>query len=108
MKGRSTRGGSTAPRAMPNITAQPQIGLENATREKVWLRQLIWHRAGDRSIQLACLLILLFLASCAAPDRQHQIVVSVRDQKLALLEQGKLVATYPISTSKFCIGDRRG
>jgi len=50
----------------------------------------------------------IILASCAAPDRQHQIVVSVRDQKLALLDQGKLLATYPVSTSKFCIGDRPG
>jgi hypothetical protein len=50
----------------------------------------------------------IILASCAAPDRQHQIVVSVRDQKLALLDQGNLLATYPVSTSKFCIGDRPG
>ena len=63
---------------------------------------------GRMSLQFLLLALLSFLASCAAPDRQHQIVVSVRDQKLALLEQGKLVATYPVSTSKFCIGDRRG
>jgi hypothetical protein len=54
---------------------------------------------------VACAIIL---ASCAAPDQRHQIVVSVRDQKLALLDQGKLLATYPVSTSKFCIGDRPG
>jgi len=49
------------------------------------------------------------IASCAAPaDMQHHIVVSVHDQKLALLEERKLVATYPVSTSKFGLGDRRG
>lgn len=49
------------------------------------------------------------IASCAAPaDKQHHIVVSVREQKLALLEKGKLVATYPVSTSKFGLGDWRG
>lgn len=54
-------------------------------------------------------LISLLIASCAAPpDKQHQIVVSAREQKLALIEQGKLVATYPVSTSKFCLGDRPG
>jgi lipoprotein-anchoring transpeptidase ErfK/SrfK len=58
--------------------------------------------------KLGVIAIVLFLASCAAPDRQHQIVVSVSEEKLALLEQGKLVATYPVSTSKFCLGDRPG
>src|ERR1700730_12232187 len=51
----------------------------------------------------------IVLASCAAPrDTEHHIVVSVRDQKLALLEKGNLVATYPISTSKFGLSDRPG
>ena len=54
------------------------------------------------------LLIALFLASCAAPDTQHHIVISTRDQKLALLERGTLLATYPVSTSKFGLGDRPG
>jgi len=49
----------------------------------------------------------ILLASCAAPrDTEHHIVVSVHDQKLALLEKGNLVATYPVSTSKFGLGDR--
>jgi lipoprotein-anchoring transpeptidase ErfK/SrfK len=48
------------------------------------------------------------LASCAAPDTEHHIVVSAREQKLALLEKGRLVATYPISTSKFALSDRPG
>ncbi len=51
----------------------------------------------------------VFLASCAAPkDTEHHIVVSVHDQKLALLEKGALVATYPVSTSKFGLSDRPG
>src|SRR5258707_10991514 len=54
------------------------------------------------------LLVTLFLASCAAPDTQHHIVISTRDQKLALLERGTLLATYPVSTSKFGLGDRPG
>jgi lipoprotein-anchoring transpeptidase ErfK/SrfK len=54
------------------------------------------------------LLITLFLASCAAPDTQHHIVISTRDQKLALLDRGTLLATYPVSTSKFGLGDRPG
>jgi lipoprotein-anchoring transpeptidase ErfK/SrfK len=54
------------------------------------------------------LLIALFLASCAAPDTQHRIVISTRDQKLALLDRSTLLATYPVSTSKFGLGDRPG
>jgi lipoprotein-anchoring transpeptidase ErfK/SrfK len=51
------------------------------------------------------LLLALFLASCVAPDTQHQIVISTRDQKLAVLDRGTLMATYPVSTSKFGLGD---
>jgi lipoprotein-anchoring transpeptidase ErfK/SrfK len=49
--------------------------------------------------------VALFLASCAAPDTQHHIVISTRDQKLAVLDHGTLLATYPVSTSKFGLGD---
>ncbi len=52
------------------------------------------------------LLVALFLGSCAAPDTQHHIVISTRDQKLAVLDRGNLLATYPVSTSKFGLGDR--
>src|SRR5215467_1724282 len=54
------------------------------------------------------LLVAFFLASCAAPDTQHHIVISTRDQKLALLDRGNLMALYPVSTSKFGLGDSRG
>jgi hypothetical protein len=64
----------------------------------------------ERPIHLRFVLfaLALFLASCVAPDTQHQIVISAHDQKLALLEQGKLTAVYPVSTSKFGLGDWRG
>ena len=68
------------------------------------------HRAGDCSIHLACSALSRFLlASCATPkDVQHHVVISVKDQKLALLDREKLVATYPVSTSKYGLGDWRG
>jgi hypothetical protein len=36
-----------------------------------------------------------------------EVIVSVADQQLALIRSGELVARYPISTSKFGLGDAR-
>src|ERR1700692_1976945 len=52
--------------------------------------------------------IALIISSCAAPDTRHQIVISTREQKLAVLDRGNLMAIYPVSTSKFGLGDWRG
>ena len=54
------------------------------------------------------LLFTLFVASCAAPDTRHQIVISTREQKLAVLDRGNMMAIYPVSTSKFGLGDWPG
>jgi len=61
-------------------------------------------------LQFAALALLSsLLASCATPkDIQHHVVISVKDQKLALLDHEKLVAIYPVSTSKYGLGDWRG
>jgi lipoprotein-anchoring transpeptidase ErfK/SrfK len=69
------------------------------------------HKLDGRAIGLwrwIPIVVALFIASCAAPDTRHQIVVSARDQKLALLDRGNLMAIYPVSTSKFGLGDFRG
>jgi len=60
------------------------------------------------AIRCHVLLFALLFASCAAPDTQHQIVVSTREQKLALVDRGDVLAIYPVSTSKFGLGDWRG
>jgi hypothetical protein len=50
--------------------------------------------------------------SCASSSKpstaSREILISVKDQKLALMEQGRPVAVYPVSTSKFCLGDTPG
>ena len=69
------------------------------------------HKMEGRTMRLCHwipIVIALFIASCAAPDTRHQIVISARDQKLALLDRGNLMAIYPVSTSKFGLGDWRG
>ena len=52
--------------------------------------------------------IATIVSSCAAPDTRHHIVVSTSEQKLALLDRGNLMAVYPVSTSKFGLGDWPG
>jgi hypothetical protein len=52
--------------------------------------------------------VSVLISSCVTPDTRHRIVVSIPEQKLALLDNGALIATYPISTSKFAIGDAPG
>ena len=51
----------------------------------------------------------LLVASCAPTvDRKNKMVVSVRDQKLLLVREGKPIKAYPVSTSKFGLGSQRG
>ncbi len=59
------------------------------------------------------LLALVFLVpsvramtGVAVPN--NQVIISVREQKLMLLQDGAKVATYPVSTSKFGLGDAWG
>jgi len=85
-------------RAIANQRARRAVGaLMSGTRQRVFL-------------QFAALALLSFLlASCATPkDVQHHVIISVKDQKLALLDREKLVAIYPVSTSKYGLGDWRG
>ena len=54
------------------------------------------------------LAVLFFSVSCATKDTRHHVVVSVPDQRLVVLDEGKPMATYPVSTSKFAISDAPG
>jgi len=60
--------------------------------------------------RLAAFLLIptLLLCSCATKTSKHVMLVSVRDQKMAVYKEGSRVATYPISTSKFGLGDVPG
>lgn len=53
-------------------------------------------------------LMLLFLTGCAHADTRHELMISTKDQKMLLLEDGKPVTTYRISTSKYGLGDAIG
>ena len=57
------------------------------------------------SAKLVCGIVLL-LAGCA--DTHHRLIVSIPDQKMLVLTDGKPSAIYPVSTSKYGTGDREG
>lgn len=50
--------------------------------------------------------VVLCLSGCA--DTHHCLIVSVPDQKMLVLTDGKPVALYKVSTSKYGTGDREG
>lgn len=55
----------------------------------------------------AALAAAVFLGSCAT-DERHLVEVSVPDQRLAVYRDGVRIREYPVSTSKFGLGDDRG
>jgi lipoprotein-anchoring transpeptidase ErfK/SrfK len=57
-------------------------------------------------LSLSISLVLTGISWALSPAAE--IFVSVPDQELALLDHGKVIARYPISTSKFGIGDGIG
>jgi lipoprotein-anchoring transpeptidase ErfK/SrfK len=56
----------------------------------------------------AFLFVLLGTFESNASTLSTEVIVSVPDQVLALVDRGRLIARYPISTSKFGIGDSAG
>jgi L,D-transpeptidase catalytic domain len=54
------------------------------------------------------LALALVFSSCSTKDTQHRILVSVADQSLELYRNATLLGRYPISTSRFGLGDRPG
>src|SRR5437899_9310326 len=82
-------------------------GRRAACLELVEWSTLMLGRRQRVSLQFAALALIFFLlACCATPkDLQHHVIISVKDQKLALLDRETLVAIYPVSTSKYGLGD---
>jgi len=63
----------------------------------------------SRLITVLSLIFVIFDGLAAdASTVSTEVIVSVPDQVLALVDRGHLLARYPISTSKFGIGDSAG
>ena len=59
--------------------------------------------------RLSLLLIAsIALAPAVRAEGPSRVIISVRDQKLMLMGNGEKLATYPVSTSKFGLGDNWG
>lgn len=58
----------------------------------------------------ACLGLLCSCGSSSffGHDKRNKMIVSVNDQKMLLVRDGKPVKTYKVSTSKFGVGDQPG
>jgi lipoprotein-anchoring transpeptidase ErfK/SrfK len=69
---------------------------------------LILPSCSEITIHLLLFATALLITSCASTDTRHHVVISVPEQRMALLDRGLLVSTYPISTSKFGVGDWPG
>lgn len=46
----------------------------------------------------------VLLSACA--DTRHRLVCSVAQQRMALFEEGRFIAAFPVSTSKFGLGNQ--
>ena len=60
------------------------------------------------ALLLSSVFVLRSLHAAGAPEVRNEVIVSVKDQKLMLLQNGAQVSTYPVSTSKFGVGDSSG
>jgi len=55
-----------------------------------------------------CLISIAPVFGLTPVDSSNQVIISIRDQKLMLVQNGGKVATYPVSTSMFGLGDAWG
>jgi hypothetical protein len=53
-------------------------------------------------------LLAVFIFWCAVLAKGENLVASISDQEIALLDRGKVLARCPISTSKFGLGEEIG
>jgi len=60
-----------------------------------------------RRLSLVLLALIAFAPGLRA-EGPSRVIISVKDQKLMLMGNGTRIATYPISTSKFGVGDNWG
>ena len=58
--------------------------------------------------KVVCISMVAFFGFGRLESQAHQIVISTADQKMALVENGQILAVWPVSTSKYGLGDKWG
>lgn len=53
-------------------------------------------------------LLWLFATGCGSASRDNEVVISIKDQSMLLVNGGTPIRTYPVSTSKFGEGSQGG
>ena len=72
-------------------------------------RWFCWRRVACQwGLVVAAAGVVSCASSTPTSSAAREILISVKDQKLALMEQGRPVAVYPVSTSKFGLSDTPG
>jgi L,D-transpeptidase catalytic domain len=62
----------------------------------------------DWSATLLLLTLSMLFSGCVTKDRDHRILISVADQSMELYRRNALIGRFPISTSRFGLGDQPG
>ena len=57
---------------------------------------------------LFLLTLSILFSGCVTKDKVHRILVSVADQSMELYRKNILLGRFPVSTSKYGLGDRPG
>jgi len=59
-------------------------------------------------LSLTAIAAIICITSCSHGDPHNSVIISVKDQRMLVVHHGVPVKSYPVSTSKFGLGDRRG
>src|SRR5436190_23895261 len=97
---RSCLGRRNSPSALP---APPLQFLRDKTH--FWGMKARMFRSSVLVVALILCAVPLRAVTVPAPTLSTRVIISVRDQKLMLIENGTITATYPVSTSKYGLGD---
>ena len=65
-------------------------------------------KASLKIMMLAVIMTCLSTFAARAEDTTHSVIISVPDQCMVVLENGAPIARFPVSTSKYGVGDSYG
>jgi len=58
--------------------------------------------------RLHCIVLVVLVAGCSKHDMRHRLIVSIPEQRMLVMEDGKPLVQYQVSTSMFCVSNEFG